>query len=144
MATYYVESSALAALPADVGRFSVIEVLVDFSEVNDGAGILSTDTLVLCPIPAGCAVIATGWELLTAEGDTATGDVGDGNSSTRYLSNADLNGTPGIQTCATTTPFCYTEDDTIDFDPDHDIDAAVVKFSFVVARMFNNVGVAKL
>jgi hypothetical protein len=60
--------------------------------------------------------------VVTAEGDATTLDIGDGSSTARYETDADLNATGHTATLDATT--MYTAADTIDLIPSADCDAA--------------------
>lgn len=87
-----------AAYPESTrGAVHKFEVLLDFAKIaaaRTAAGataLAATDTLEIIPVPAGSVVLAAGAQVLTVEGATATMDLGDSGSATRYLSNFDLN-----------------------------------------------------
>jgi len=67
----------------------------------------------------------------TAEGGAATLDIGDGSSTTRYETDANLNSTGYTTTLDATT--MYTTNDTIDIIPSADLDTA----KFYVVMEFN-------
>jgi hypothetical protein len=79
------------------GAVHKFEVLLDFAAIAaarsaaGAAALAATDTLEVIPVPAGSVVLAAGAQVLTVEGATATMDLGDSGSATRYLSNFDLN-----------------------------------------------------
>jgi hypothetical protein len=77
-------------------------------------------------IPAGCIVKDVSCHVVTAEGATATVDIGDSGSGTQYLSNFDLNGTAGTGSLsAVGVTKYYASANGIYADPDNDLDAAV-------------------
>jgi hypothetical protein len=87
-----------AAFPeATRGAVHKFEVVLDFAAIAaarsaaSATALASTDTLEVIPLPAGSVVLAAGAQVLTVEGATATVDLGDSGSATRYLSNFDLN-----------------------------------------------------
>lgn len=120
-----------------------IEVKLDFAAIaaaRSAAGataLAATDTLVLFPTFAGQAVLAVGAYLETAEGATATIDVGDAASATRYFSNLDLNGTAGTYSVSTLdAPHVYnvTTGVVVTIDS-NSVDTAVVHLFFKVATL---------
>lgn len=93
-------------------------------------------------IPAGTLVERVGYTVITPEGGTAAGTLGDGVDPDGYIAAVNLNaaaGTKAISTLALTTGTpntvtgytagkFYTAADTIDFIPGNDLDNAVVEF----------------
>lgn len=119
-------------------RVTVVEVALNFATIAaarsaaGAAALAATDTLEVIPVPAGALVLAVGVQVTTAEGATATMDVGDSGSSTRYLSNADLNAV-GHTASALTSPYLYTSASNIRITLDHSsIDAAVARVWAVI------------
>jgi hypothetical protein len=116
-----------------------MEVVLNFATIaaaRAAAGataLAATDTLEVIPVPAGTLVLAVGAEVTKAEGGTATMDVGDSGSATRYLSNADLNAL-GTTVSALSSPYYYSAAGNIRITLDHNsIDAAVVRVWAIVA-----------
>lgn len=68
----------------------------------------------------------------TAEGGAATLDIGDGDLTTRYETDADLNATGVTSTLDATKE--YTADDTIDIIPSATLDTAVFTVTMVYLR----------
>lgn len=98
----------------------------DASSVNMAAA----DTFKVATIGAGVLVNGV-WHIVgTAEGGTATMDIGDSSSATAFHSNADNNGTAATVTAATTQVKYYSAADYILLTNDHALDAA--KFWIVV------------
>lgn len=133
-----------AAIPAyGPMREGWVEVKLDFAAIaaaRSAAGataLTSTDTLVLFPTFAGQAVLAVGAYLETAEGATATIDVGDAASGTRYFSNLDLNATAGTYSASTLdAPHVYNVTTGVIVTIDSaSVDAAVVHLFFKVATL---------
>lgn len=78
-------------------------------------------------VPAGCRVLGMGYQVITAEGGTATFDLGDGAAATQYVSNGNANSV-GRGISAITTAKVYAAADTLDLTLDNDLDAAKIKF----------------
>jgi hypothetical protein len=119
-------------------RVSVIEVDLDFAKIAaarvaaGAAALAATDTLEVLPVPANCLVLAVGVQVTKAEGATATMDVGDSGSATRFVSNANLNATGSVAS-ALTSPHLYTAASQIRITLDHNsIDNAVARVWAVV------------
>lgn len=66
----------------------------------------------------------------TAEGGAATLDIGDGGSTARYETDADLNSAPGV-TQSMDAYFRYTADDTIDIIPSAELDTAIFTVTMI-------------
>ena len=114
------------------------------------AALAAADVLEIMKVGAGFWVNLVGYKLITAEGATATMDVGDGAAATGFASNINLNGTPGWTevtlaltegTPNTITGYSdgklYTAADTVDVVIDHnDVGVAVIDLVFAV-RNYN-------
>jgi hypothetical protein len=119
-------------------RVSVIEVDLNFATIAaarsaaSATALAATDTLEVIPVRAGTLVLAVGGQVTTAEGATATMDLGDSGSATRYVSNLDLNAV-GNTASALSAPYLYSSASAIRITLDHNsIDAAVVRVWAVV------------
>lgn len=131
-----------AAVPAyGPMRLGFYEVVLDFAAIaaaRSAAGataLAATDTLDIIPVPAGTTVLAAGVQVTKAEGATATMDVGDSGSATRYLSNADLNAT-AYTTSALDAPYTYGTAGAIRITLDHNsIDTAVARVWALVVNV---------
>lgn len=108
---------------------------IDFAKTN----VAQSDVLQLFDIPAKTIIKAVVVDVLTAEGGTATGDIGDGDGSAGFLSNVNLNsvastcsglalteGTPNTITGYSNGKY-YSAADTLDLTCDHALDAAKIK-----------------
>lgn len=138
---FYKNSAAFPAKNNDA--VSVVSVTLDFAKIaaaRSAAGVAAlaaTDTLEVLPLPAGALVLAVGAQVTKAEGATATMDVGDSGSATRYLSNADLNAT-GNTASALTSPYLYTAAGVLRITLDHSsVDTAVVRIYAVIVNTNN-------
>ena len=128
-----------AAYPAkNNDSLTVISVDLDFAKIAaaraaaGAAALAATDTLEVLPLPAGTLVLAVGGDVTTAEGATATIDVGDAGSATRFLSNLNLNAVANTAS-ALSNPHFYADATNVRITIDHnDIDAAKVRLWFVV------------
>lgn len=103
---------------------------------------VATTVVPVLDVPAGTLILRAGYTVITAEGGTAAGTLGDGADVDGYIAAVNLNaaaGTKAISALALTegTPNTvagysngkfYTAADTIDFIPGNDLDAAVVEF----------------
>ncbi|MEM0461953.1 MAG: hypothetical protein QW318_07140 [Candidatus Caldarchaeum sp.] len=125
---------------------SFVNVDLDFKKIADAraaAGVpalAATDTLEVLPVRKGTVVLAaTAW-LVTPEGATATIDLGDADSATRYFSNLNLNAAAGTVSASTlSAPYVYNADGAIRITVDHNnVDAAKVRLGV----LFFNVDVA--
>ena len=127
----------------------VKRVRCDFSKT----GALAADVVKIFTALAGTMVHGVYSKVITAEGATATGNLGDGASASGYNDAVDLNGTagdweapdsslneaaPNTLTDALALGKFYAADDTIDLVPDHDLDTAVMDF-FIHYTNLNNV-----
>lgn len=103
---------------------------------------VATTVVPVLDVPAGTLIQRAGYTVITAEGGTAAGTLGDGVDPDGYIAAVNLNaaagtqaisalalteGTPNTVTGYTAGKF-YTAADTIDFIPGNDLDAAVVTF----------------
>lgn len=133
-----------AAFPAkNNDAYTVVSVDLNFAEIAaaraaaGAAALAATDTLEVLPVPAGALVLAVGADVTTAEGATATMDVGDADSATRYLTNADLNAV-GNTASALAEPYFYDADSQIRITIDsNDVDVAVVRVWAVIVNTNN-------
>jgi len=101
MATYtdsYGFNKGSAALRADgLTKVTRMEVTLDFAKIaaaRSAAGataLASGDVLEVIPVPAKSLVMRVGYDVTTAEGATATFDLGDGSDADGYLNDVDLN-----------------------------------------------------
>lgn len=134
-------NKGVAAFPSNyTHRVSVVEVDLDFAKIAaartaaGAAALAATDTLEVIPVAAGSLVVAVGVQVTKAEGATATIDIGDAASATRYASNADLNAV-GATVSALTSPFYYAADGAIRVTLDHNsIDVAVARVFAVIVN----------
>jgi len=138
MATVSDFINALSATE-DLGtRVVKAENLIDFSKTNASA----SDKVQVLRIPEGAHVVHVGWEVQTAEGATATADMGDDADPNGFDDGIDLNATgngastSGTDTFAAAGKF-YTSADTIDLYPDHDLDAAKINVWAIYAKAEN-------
>ena len=116
----------------------VLKSTIDFK----AAPALAAAVVAALAIPAGTLVQRVGYTVITPEGGTAAGTLGDGADVDGYIAAVNLNsaaGTKAISALAltegapnTVTGYSngkfYTAADTIDFIPGNDLDAAVVEF----------------
>lgn len=142
-----------AALRADgLTKVTRMEVVLDFAKIaaaRSAAGVTalaSGDVLEVIPVPAKTLVMRVGYDVTTAEGATATFDLGDGSDADGYLNDVDLNSVgSGVMSLALTegTPNTiagysngkyYSAADTIDMTLNNNaINAAVVRVWALVA-----------
>ncbi len=156
MATYtdsYGFNKGSAALRADgLTKVTRMEVTLDFAKIaaaRSAAGataLASGDVLEVIPVPAKSLVMRVGYDVTTAEGATATFDLGDGSDADGYLNDVDLNSVAsGVMALALTegTPNTisgysngkyYSAADTIDITLNNNaINVAVVRLWALVA-----------
>ncbi len=156
MATYtdsYGFNKGSAALRADgLTKVTRMEVTLDFAKIaaaRSAAGataLASGDVLEVIPVPAKSLVMRVGYDVTTAEGATATFDLGDGSDADGYLNDVDLNTVAsGVMALALTegTPNTisgysngkyYSAADTIDITLNNNaINVAVVRLWALVA-----------
>lgn len=156
MATYtdsYGFNKGTAGFRADgLTKVTRMEVVLDFAKIaaaRTAAGataLASGDVLEVIPVPAKALVMRVGYDVTTAEGATATFDLGDGSDTDGYLNDADLNAVgSGVMalTLASGTPNTvagysngkyYSAADTIDvLLNNNSIDTAVVRIWALVA-----------
>jgi hypothetical protein len=142
-----------AALRADgLTKVTRMEVVLDFAKIAaarsaaGAAALASGDVLEVIPVPAKTLVMRVGYDVTTAEGATATFDLGDGSDADGYLNDVDLNSVgSGVMSLALTegTPNTiagysngkyYSAADTIDMTLNNNaINAAVVRVWALVA-----------
>jgi hypothetical protein len=142
-----------AALRADgLTKVTRMEVVLDFAKIaaaRSAAGVTalaSGDVLEVIPVPAKTLVMRVGYDVTTAEGATATFDLGDGSDADGYLNDVDLNSVgSGVMSLALTegTPNTiagysngkyYSAADTIDMTLNNNaINVAVVRVWALVA-----------
>lgn len=142
-----------AALRADgLTKVTRMEVVLDFAKIaaaRSAAGVTalaSGDVLEVIPVPAKTLVMRVGYDVTTAEGATATFDLGDGSDADGYLNDVDLNSVgSGVMSLALTegTPNTiagysngkyYSAADTIDITLNNNaINVAVVRVWALVA-----------
>jgi len=156
MATYtdsYGFNKGTAGFRADgLTKVTRMEVVLDFAKIaaaRTAAGataLASGDVLEVIPVPAKALVMRVGYDVTTAEGATATFDLGDASDTDGYLNDADLNAVgSGVMalTLASGTPNTvagysngkyYSAADTIDVLLNNSsIDTAVVRIWALVA-----------
>jgi hypothetical protein len=142
-----------AALRADgLTKVTRMEVVLDFAKIAaarsaaGAAALASGDVLEVIPVPAKTLVMRVGYDVTTAEGATATFDLGDGSDADGYLNDVDLNSVgSGVMSLALTegTPNTiagysngkyYSAADTIDMTLNNNaINVAVVRVWALVA-----------
>ena len=71
--------------------------LVDFSTIGDGTGLAAGEDAAIGIIPAGFVHEHTDVILRTAEGETATLDIGIEANDDGFMDGGNVNGTPGFQ-----------------------------------------------
>lgn len=142
-----------AALRADgLTKVTRMEVVLDFAKIaaaRSAAGVTalaSGDVLEVIPVPAKTLVMRVGYDVTTAEGATATFDLGDGSDADGFLNDVDLNavgsgvmalalteGTPNTITGYSNGKY-YSAADTIDVTLNNNaINVAVVRIWALVA-----------
>ena len=116
-----------------------MEVILDFEDIAAAraaagvAALAATDTLEVIPLPAGSTVLMAGADVTTAEGATATMDLGDASGATTYLSNVNLNSV-AANGATVAAPVFYAAADELYITLDHNsIDTAVVRVWAIVA-----------
>ena len=113
-------------------KTSYMQNTLDFSATNTSA----TNIVQVFTIPAQTVIVAIGIDVTTGEGATCTVDLGDGDSTTRYLTSSDIETTGNrAAAAASVVPYVYTAADTIDMIMDHATDAAVVRVWAVIAKV---------
>lgn len=101
-----------------------IENKLDFSETNVSA----SDVVQALKLGPGAVVLRFLTEVVTAEGGTATANIGDGNDADGYDATVDFNATGlVVGDGALVGGTKYAAADTIDIVPANDLDAAVVR-----------------
>jgi hypothetical protein len=94
----------------------------------------SSAVVPVLDVPAGTFVLRAGYTLVTAEGGTAAGTLGDGADPDGFIAAVDLNAAAGtkIISAGATVGFAlgkfYTTADTIDLVATNALDTAVVEF----------------
>jgi hypothetical protein len=129
-----------------VNRVTVFEIVVDFAKIAAArtaagvAALAATDTLVLGVIPKGALILGGGATLITAEGATATADLGITGSLTLFASTFNLNAT-ALTTSAATTPAYTTANTNIVMTVNsNNVDIASMKVSIAVINLGADLG----
>ena len=118
-----VGAAALAA--KDMNKTFVIENTVEFNPtVSPSGGVVQ-----VLNVPANTVVMFVEYDILTTNLITATFDIGDGGSATRWKSNAESLNSGAV--LGTATPYLYTVADTLDITAD----AAITNGSVRVRAM---------
>ena len=128
-----------AAIPAfGYHRIGYIQIELDFAAIAAArtaagvAALAATDTLEIVKLPANTLVLAVGIQVTTAEGATATVDLGDSGSATRYLTNANLDAVAHTAS-GLTAPHLYSAETGVLMTFDHsNIDTAVARVWLLV------------
>lgn len=129
--------------------FGVVEIKLDFAAIAAArtaagqAALASTDVLQVLPVLANTWVQMVSVEVTTAEGATATADIGDGTATAGYISGANLNALGHTGSLATSSLSVavgggkiYTVDDTIDVLLNNNaIDVAVMRLRAVMVDL---------
>lgn len=82
---------------AGLTKVSRVEVTLDFAKIATArsaagaAAVASGDVIEAIPLPAKSFVLAVGYDVTTAEGASATFDLGDGSDTDGYLNDISLN-----------------------------------------------------
>lgn len=134
--------------PSEVGPALLKwEKIVDFSVVANN--IIATESAALFDLPAGILVVAAKIEVLTAEGATATADLGiTGGDVDAYIDGADLNAAVGTVVmsgdAATAEPASLETSgkylsaaETVSLLANNDLDAAVVRVQIMAFDLRN-------
>ncbi len=110
----------------DSTKHFVIERTVDFAKYTGVTA--SNDVIAVLNIPAKTVVECVAYDVVTSNAvdATATFDIGDGNSTARWVSNGTVDVTPGLVMSATAQAV-YTVDDTIDVKVDAAITGGVIR-----------------
>ena len=135
-----------AAIPAyGHTRVGYVQVELDFAAIAAArtaagvAALAATDTLEIVKFPANTLVLSVGIQVTKAEGATATADLGDSGSATRYLSNANLDSVAHTAS-GLTAPHLYASETGVLMTLDHSsIDTAVARVWFLVVDLTGTV-----
>jgi len=132
MATIDVSASTSTAQPWNAHE-AVSILTFDYSAVTDPA--TTSDDVILGYLPANCVILGGTVRVVTAEGGTATIDIGTAASGTEIAAAVDINATAGtITNLALANPVMVPASPTgIWLDPNHNLDAAVVQIKLIVA-----------
>jgi hypothetical protein len=127
MGTYDYTKGSGGANPYSGHKVSVVERVLDFAEIAAAraaasqAALAADDVLQVIPVKAGQFAQLALAEVITAEGETATLEVGDGADPNGFLDAVNANATGQSASLATTAYSVavgggklYTADDTID------------------------------
>lgn len=127
-------STAALAAPDMVGKVGVIENIVDYALAPASA----SEVAQVLNIPANTFVLRAGWEVLTPEGGTAAGTLGDGADPDGYHATVNANAAAGttVVSAGATVGYAlgkhYTTADTIDHVITDALDAAKVRYFAIV------------
>lgn len=111
-------------------------VFVQYRELDTAAyNLAASGTYTLFNLPANSLVLCVAYQVVTAEGGTATFDLGDSGSATRFYSNADANATAGTKVGSYVTPLFYGTANSVILSADHAMDAAKLRFWVVTVDM---------
>lgn len=125
--------------PAVGPKLGFVENTIDFSVAANNAAAL--DVIEFLAIPAGTLVVFAGVDVLTAEGGTATGDLGDGDDPNRFTAATDFNVVANSSAIIANTPYLYASaDDTIDLTLVDALDAAKIRVWALVADVADITG----
>ena len=110
------------------GRVGYMSKVLDFSVTNASAA----DVVQALKVKAGTTILSCGTRIKTAEGGTATADLGDASDPNGFGDAVDLNAAAGtiekaLEADAYGIGRHYSSDDTIDLTLDHALDAAVIE-----------------
>jgi hypothetical protein len=147
MATKNLTLGGTTALPAFAAGLKRISNTIDFSKAANTTA--DGDVAQVLNIPAGCLVLAAGWEIVKAEGGAAAGTYGDGADVDGYHGTFNGNATAGTVVVSTlalaeaapntvsgyTAGKLYATADTIDLVTTNALDAAIVKFFAIVVPL---------
>jgi len=117
------------------GLVGYMSNILDFSVTNAA----SSDVVEALPVTSGTTILSCGTRIITAEGGTATADLGDGTDPNGYGDAVDLNAAANtiekaLEADAYGVGVYYSADDTIDLTLDHALDAGKVEVWATYAR----------
>lgn len=111
MATFNLTKGGLAVPGHQSMPVVPLEALLDFSKVNNGAGLAQNDVAQLIQAPANTEILGVFWQVVKASANAGTFNLGDGALATRWVTAGALN---ALGDGHSATRFFYTTGDTID------------------------------
>lgn len=111
MATFTITGGGATGYGANGPNVKVANVVINLTELS---GLAATDTIEAIEVPAGTAVLAAGYEILTVGTGSGTLSLGDDGDVDRYVTAVVQTAAGQKAALATLVPHLYTAANTID------------------------------